>query len=217
MILYIKYIFIVFLFSIVNITPFKPTGKPALFYTEVNRLTSSDCERLDSIPILNFSSQQFSENEDFNFIYGNRREDLTEKVTVNGSDDLEKTVFQILHDNLGYEVMQNAAYQNLEINFLLSKKGKVDYIYLTNELFWYFEEPGFGKQVNKLNFEDPEEMEMARNLFDFMTLEEIQFIKELVAGQIWKNGKCNGKRVDTIIVLKMKSDEIHPPSERGEQ
>lgn len=169
---------------------------------------NTDCDALDSIPLFNFSSQQHSETGDFIFVYGHRREELSEKVKVNGKSNLELAIFNELMSKLGVELMSKPAYQNLEIHFLLTKKGEVEHMYLTNELFWYFEEPDMSKQVDNLNFSDEGEIEMARNLFDFMTIEEISEVKEIIQKQNWKGGKCNGKRVDTIISLHLAKNEI---------
>lgn len=206
--LYIIYKFtlllgISFFLSFIGLTSHQAANEPAIF-----KASSHDCNSRDSIPLFDFSSQQHSETGDFIFVYGHEREALSDNVRVNGKSNLELAIFNELMSNLGEEMMRQPAYQNLEIHFLLTKKGEVENIYLTNELFWYFVEPDGSRQVDNLNFSDEGEIEMARNLFGYMTEEEILQIKEIVQKQKWKGGKCERKRVDVIISLLLATDEI---------
>ncbi len=208
MVLYIKYKFtllltLVFLLCLMSMQSIQNSSEQQILISDKN-----ECDSRDSIPLFNFSSQEYTEAGDFIFIFGHKREELSDKVRVNGKSNLELAVFNVLMSELGEELMLQPAYRNLEIHFLLTKKGNVEHMYLTNELFWYFEEPDMSRQVDNLNFNDAGEMEMARNLFDYMSSEEIQQIKEIVQKQNWKGGKCGGKRVDTIISLQLAQNEI---------
>lgn len=166
----------------------------------LHRDTLPDCTRLDSLELLDTTSPVLDADMDYEHLYGINNDRLSESATVNGKQDLAAALDPVFLQALGADTYRSDTYQILEITFLLTAKGEIRQLWLTNELFWYAKTYDGQSQYELLDKNNTEELAMART-FGLMTREEIEQIKQLIRTQEWEPGRCDGQPVNTIVSL----------------
>lgn len=135
------------------------------------------------------------------FKYGVKNKNLSEKAKLNGDTDIETILDQLYVAEVGEEKFRNDQFKIFDINFFINENDEIENLFFTHEYFWYSKEEGKKSQFERLNKNDPAEMEMAKSMMGFMEYEEIEMLKKVITSQKWETGKCDGKKVSTLIYI----------------
>lgn len=172
--------------------------------TDYGTAHSIDCTTLDSIEVLlpsaSNTDQPFIAISN-NWYWGKNNEELSEKAKVNGETDLDLIVESELIKKIGQEQFHSPQYEDLEVFFVLTPENEIKNLYLTNEIFWYLKHGETSTQAAQLDVNNDEMIQRAKTMFGFMTLDEIELIKQVVRSLKWESGQCNGERINTLVTL----------------